>query len=124
MEIKLKIIGIVASLTLVILVFLLLRKKKLNESYSIFWGVISIITITIALWYDGVIIVTRFFNIDSPINGVFFIAFFLLAILSLHFSVQFTQISGKIKILAQENTILKEKLSELESKLKTHRIKT
>jgi len=117
MSIQLKIIGIVASLILSAIVFYLLRKKMLKESYSIFWGVVSFLTIVVALWYKGVIIITNFFNIESSINGVFFVAFFLLAILSLYFSVQFTQTSKKIKTLAQENTILREKIDELGKKL-------
>ncbi|MBA7471753.1 hypothetical protein ES707_07063 [subsurface metagenome] len=117
MDIKLKILGIVASLILAALVFHLLRKKRLKESYSIFWGIVSTITIIIALWYNGVIIITELLNIESPINGIFFIAFFLLAILSLYFSVQFTQTSRKIKILAQENTILRGKINDLEKKI-------
>ena len=118
MSIQLKIIGIVASLILSAIVFYLLRKKMLKESYSIFWGIISFLTIIIALWYNGVIIITKLFDIESPINGVFFAAFFLLAVLSLYFSVQFTQTSKKIKTLSQENTILRGKIDELEEKLK------
>jgi len=118
MSIQLKIIGIVASLILSAIVFYLLRKKMLKESYSIFWGIISFLTIIVALWYNGVIIITKLFDIESPINGVFFAAFFLLAVLSLYFSVQFTQTSKKIKTLSQENTILRGKIDELEEKLK------
>jgi len=117
MSIKLEIIGIAASLILAAIVIYLLRNKRLKESYAIFWGVISVITIVIALWYDGVKILTKFLDIISPINGVFFIALFLLAILSLYFSVQFTHISKKIRTLAQENTILREKLENLEKKM-------
>ena len=117
MSIKLEIIGIAASLILAAIVIYLLRNKRLKESYAIFWGVISVITIVIALWYDGVKILTKFLDIISPINGVFFIALFLLAILSLYFSVQFTHISKKIRTLAQENTILREKLENLEKKI-------
>ncbi len=117
MSIQLKIVGIIASLILASVVFYLLRKKKLREGYSIFWGIIVVFTIIGALWYEGVIIITNIFDIESPVNGLFFAAFFILTILSLHFSVQFTQISKKIKTLAQENTILREKIKELEDKL-------
>lgn len=115
MSIKLKIIGIISSLILLSIVFYLLRKKRLKESYSIFWGIIAVLTVAVALGFDGVIKITKFFDIDSPINGVFFVAFFLLAILSLYFSVKLTEVSRKIKVLAQENAIFKERLAKLEN---------
>jgi len=119
MSLELKITGIVSSVLFAAIVFIFLRRRKLREGYAIFWVILSILTIVAAAKYDIVIAITDFFRILSPVNGVFFAAIFLLVILCLHFSVQFTQLIKKIKNLAQENAILKNRLESIEKRLES-----
>jgi hypothetical protein len=114
---KLQILGVSASLLLSVVVFLLLRRKKLKEKYSIFWGIVSILTVISALFFQVVIFFTDLLDIVSPINGVFFIAIFLLASLNLYFSVHLTTLFKNTKALSQENAILRQKIMEFEKRI-------
>lgn len=117
MSLELKIIGIVSSVILAVVVFIFLRRRKLREGYAIFWVILSVLTIVAAAYYRGVIAITSFFKIQSPVNGVFFVAIFMLLLLCLYFSVQFTHLIRKVKNLAQENALLKNRIEEIEKKL-------
>ena len=114
---KLQILGISASILLAVVVFLLLRSKKLKEKYSIFWGAVSILTVVSALFYGTVVFFTDLLDIVSPINGVFFIAIFLLAALNLYFSVHLSTLFNHSKSIAQENALLRQKIDSIEKKL-------
>lgn len=114
---KLQVLGISASLLLAIVVFLLLRSKKMKEKYSIFWGTVSVLTVVSALFYQIVVFLTGLLGIASPINGVFFFAIFLLAALNVYFSVHLTTLFKNTKALAQENAILRRKIDDLDKRL-------
>ncbi len=114
---KLQILGISASLALSVVVFILLRNKKLKEKYSLFWGGISLLTVLSALFYGGVVFFTEMLDIASPINGVFFMAIFLLAALNLYFSVHLSTLFKNNKILSQENALLRQKIDHIEKRL-------
>ena len=114
---KLQILGVSASLILSVVVFVLLRSKKLKEKYSLFWGGVSILTVVSALFYGVVVFFTDILDIASPINGVFFTAIFLLAALNLYFSVHLSTLFRNTKTLAQENALLRQKIDALEKRM-------
>jgi hypothetical protein len=112
MSFQIKILGLLASAILLIYIIDLVRKKKLREEYSFIWFVIGISMIIFMLRFDLIIALTKFLGVLSPNNVIFFFSVLFLLIIALQFSVKISNLTDQIKILAQENTLLRKKFEE------------
>lgn len=113
MSFQIKIFGLLASSILLIYIIDLVRKKKLREEYSFIWFVIGISMIIFLLRFDLIMALTKFFGVLSPNNVIFFFSILFLLIIALQFSVRISSLTDQIKILAQENTLLRKKIDEI-----------
>ena len=113
MSFQIKVFGLLASAILVIYIIDLVRKKKLREEYSFIWFVIGISMIIFLLRFDLIMALTRFLGVLSPNNVIFFFSVLFLLIIALQFSVKISNLTDQIKILAQENTLLRKKIEEI-----------
>ncbi|GFP32611.1 hypothetical protein HKBW3S42_00915, partial [Candidatus Hakubella thermalkaliphila] len=55
----------------------------------------------------------------SPNNVIFFFSILFLFVIALQFSVKISNLTNQIKILAQENTLLRKKIEEISREI-TH----
>jgi hypothetical protein len=102
METKLQIVAIVASSTLVLIVFELLRRRRLVERYALLWLGSSLVLLLLSIWTGLLEIVSRAVGIVYPPNALFMIAFGFVLVLLLHFSLAISRLSGETKVLAQK----------------------
>ena len=115
METKLQIVAIVASSTLVLIVFELLRRRRLIERYALLWLGSSLILLLLSIWTGLLEIISDAVGIIYPPNALFMIAFGFVLVLLLHFSLAISRLSGETKVLAQKVARLDGKVRELES---------
>jgi len=101
-ELKLQVIAIVASTSLVAIVFELLRRRRLVERYALVWLFSSLVLLVLSIWTDLLEIIAKAVGIIYPPNALFMIAFTFVLILMLHFSLAISRLSGETKVLAQE----------------------
>lgn len=113
MSFQIKIFGLLASSILLIYIIDLVRKKKLREEYSFIWFIIGISMIIFMLRFDLIMALTKFLGVLSPNNVIFFFSVLFLLIIALQFSVKISNLTDQIKILAQENTLLRKKIEEI-----------
>lgn len=113
MSFQIKIFGLLASSILLIYIIDLVRKKKLREEYSFIWFVIGISMIIFMLRFDLIMALTKFLGVLSPNNVIFFFSILFLLIIALQFSVKISNLTDQIKILAQENALLRKKIEEM-----------
>ncbi|GFP38045.1 small membrane protein, partial [Candidatus Hakubella thermalkaliphila] len=113
MSLQIKIFGLLASAILVIYIIDLVRKKKLREEYSFIWFVIGLSMIIFLLRFDLIMALTEFLGVLSPNNVIFFFSILFLFVIALQFSVKISNLTNQIKILAQENTLLRKKIEEI-----------
>jgi hypothetical protein len=113
METKLQIVAIVASSTLVLIVFELLRRRRLVERYALLWLVSSLVLLLLSVWTGLLEIVSSAVGIAYPPNALFVIAFGFVLILLLHFSLAISRLSGETKVLAQKLARLDKDLRSL-----------
>lgn len=113
MSFQIKVFGLLASAILMIYIIDLVRKKKLREEYSFIWFVIGISMIIFLLRFDLIIALTKFLGVLSPNNVIFFFSVLFLLIIALQFSVRISNLTDQIKVLAQENTLLRKKFEEM-----------
>jgi hypothetical protein len=101
-ETKLQIVAIAASGTLVLVVFELLRRRRLIERYALLWLFSSLVLLLLSVWTGLLEIVSKAVGIAYPPNALFAIAFAFVLLLLMHFSLAISRLSGETKVLAQK----------------------
>src|SRR3954447_2942336 len=102
MDTKLQILAIAASSTLVLIVFEMLRRRRLIERYALLWLGSSLVLLLLSIWTGLLEIVANAVGIVYPPNALFMIAFGFVLVLLLHFSLAISRLSGETKVLAQK----------------------
>jgi hypothetical protein len=115
MQTKLQIVAIIASSGLVLIVFELLRRRRLVERYALLWLLSSIVLLGLSVWTGLLEVISKAVGIVYPPNALFMIAFAFVLVLLLHFSIAISRLSGETKVLAQEVARLDKEMRELAS---------
>jgi hypothetical protein len=110
---KLQIVAILSSGTLVLLVFEMLRRRRLIERYALLWLGSSLVLLLLSVWTGLLEIISRAVGIVYPPNALFMIAFGFVLVLLLHFSLAISRLSGETKVLAQKVARLDKDLRRL-----------
>ncbi len=113
MQAKLQIVAIVASSGLVLIVFELLRRRRLIERYALLWLVSSLVLLGLSVWTNLLEVIAEAIGIAYPPNALFMIAFAFVLVLLLHFSLAISRLSGETKVLAQKVARLDKDVREL-----------
>src|SRR5919108_2150229 len=113
MQTKLQIVAIVASSALVLIVFELLRRRRLIERYALLWLLSSLVLLGLSVWTGLLKVVSDAVGIVYPPNALFMIAFAFVLVLLLHFSLAISRLSGETKVLAQEVARLDKEMRDL-----------
>ncbi len=113
MQTKLQIVAIIASSGLVLIVFELLRPRRLIERYALLWLLSSIVLLGLSVWTGLLKVISDAVGIVYPPNALFMIAFAFVLVLLLHFSIAISRLSGETKVLAQKVARLDQEMREL-----------
>ena len=100
MEAKLQIVAVLASSALLLIVFEMLRRRRLIERYALLWLGSSLVLLLLSIWTGLLEIISKAVGIVYPPNALFMVAFTFVLILMLHFSLAISRLSGEIKVLA------------------------
>lgn len=111
-ETKAQIVAVIATLAIFLLVLELVRRRRLAERYALLWLFAALAMLVLAIWTDGLDVIADLMGIQEPANAIFILAFGVIFILLLHFSVAVSRLAEETKILAQENARLDLELRE------------
>ena len=103
----------VASFLLLVVVFELIRSRRLRERYALLWLLTGIVLLALSLWRDGLNTIASWFGVTSyppAILGAIG-ALFILVVL-LHYSTVISRLSDQNTILAQRLALLEQELRE------------
>ncbi len=119
MSIYLRILLLFGSVLFLLLTVNSIRRKNLDLYHSIRWFVLAILILLMALFPDGVELLSKAVGIEVPSNLVFFlmIAYLLQTCLSLSASV--SRQHARIRALVQNTALMEERIRELEEKVGT-----
>src|SRR5436305_1196273 len=92
-------LAIAVTLALVLIVFELVRRKRLSERYAILWLLASITLFVLAMWKGLLTSLSHDVGIAYPPSALFAVAIGLIAIILLHFSLAVSRLSDQNKIL-------------------------
>lgn len=114
MPLKAKIIIILLSLSLVIFVLNLIRKRQLKIEYSVLWLLVSLIILVASIWQDLADQVALVLGIDYPPALFLSIAIFFSLVILMHFSIELSKLKEQNKTLTQEIAIHKNTITKLQ----------
>jgi len=118
MPLRQMVLAISLSVGLLILIFELVRRRKLREEYSWLWMLTGAVILILAIWYDLLLFITHLVGAVLPASTLFLFGIFFLVLINLYFSVKVSTLTNQIKRLAQEVAILNSKVESYSLKNK------
>jgi len=106
--------GLAIALTfgLLLLVFELVRRKRLSERYAILWLLAAITLFVLAVWKGLLTSLSSDVGISYPPSLLFTVAIGLIAMILLNFSLAVSRLSDQNKVLAQRLGLLQQRIEE------------
>jgi hypothetical protein len=111
-ETQAQIIALIATVAIFLLILDLVRRRRLVERYALLWMSAAIALLVLAIWTDLLDQIADWMGIQEPANAIFILAFGVVFLLLLNFSVATSRLSEETKILAQESARLEQELRE------------
>ncbi|MDX6512916.1 MAG: hypothetical protein QOE36_2420 [Gaiellaceae bacterium] len=109
------VVGALASLGLIVVVLELIRRRRLRERYALLWLLTGLVLLALSLWRSGLNTIAGWAGVNGYPPAVLFAVGMLFVILVLlHYS---TVVSR----LADQNTVLAQRLALLEAELRKER---
>ncbi len=103
----------VVSLLLLLVVFELIRSRRLRERYAILWLATGIVLVALSAWRGGLNTIARWFGVSTYPPAVLFAVGLLFVILVLlHYSTVISKLSDQNTILAQRVALLESRIGE------------
>ena len=105
----------IASFLLLMIVFELIRSRRLRERYALLWLLTGLVLLALSLWRGGLNTIAGWFGVQTYPPAI------LGAVGALFILVVLLQYSTVISQLADQNTILAQRLALLEQQLREER---
>jgi hypothetical protein len=113
---KVSLAAIAASLLLLLVVFELIRSRRLRERYALLWLLTGLVLLALSAWRGGLNTIAGWVGVETYPPAVLFAValLFVLAVL-LHYSTVLSKVTDQNVILAQRVALLELELSERSS---------
>jgi hypothetical protein len=110
---KVSIAASIASIVLLLIVFELIRSRRLRERYALLWLLTGVVLFVLSAWRGGLNTIARWVGVETYPPAVLFAvgSLFILAVL-LHYATVISKLSDQNSILAQRVALLEEKIEE------------
>ena len=110
---RVSIVGALASIMLILVVLELVRRRRLRERYALLWLVTGVVLLALSLWRDGLNTIAGWFGVTGYPPAVLFAvgALFVILVL-LHYSTVISKLADQNTILAQRLALLEQVLDE------------
>jgi hypothetical protein len=112
----------IASLLLLLIVFELIRSRRLRERYALLWLLTGVVLLVLSAWRDGLNTIAGWLGVTGYPPAVLFAVgtFFIIAVL-LHYSTVISRLSDQNVLLAQRLALLEAEVSEARTSPETSR---
>ena len=112
---RLQILAIVVTGGLFVLVFELVRQRRLLERYALLWLGSTVVLLGLAVWKDLLVTVSTAVGIYYAPSALFAVTLAFVLMLLLHFSLVISRLADQNKVLAQKLSLLQQRVEVLES---------
>ena len=110
---KLQVLSIAVTGGLFLIVFELVRRKRLMERYALLWLFATAVMFGLSLWQDALNVFARAVGIQYGPSALFGVGFSFMLVLLLHFSLVLSRLSDQNKVLAQKVGMLQQRVEAL-----------
>ena len=114
MSLGLSLLAILGSIVLLLVILELIRRKYLRERYALIWLILGSLFLVLSIRVDILYHLSHFMGFSVPSNALFFFGILFLILIVLGLSVITSRLAEKNKTLAQEVTLLKKRMDDLE----------
>ena len=110
---KVSIAASVASLLLLVVVFELIRSRRLRERYALLWLLTGVVLLALSVWRGGLNTIAGWFGVQTyPPAVLFAVALLFVLVVLLHYSTVISKVTDQNVVLAQRVGLLELELSE------------
>jgi hypothetical protein len=104
---RVSIAAAIASVLLLLVVFELIRSRRLRERYALLWLLTGVVLLVLSLWRGGLNTIAGWFGISGyPPAILFAVAILFILLVLLHYSTVISRLSDQTTILAQRLALL------------------
>jgi len=112
-SLRITIVAAIASLVLLVVVFELIRSRRLRERYALLWLLTGLVMLALSLWRGGLNTVAGWAGVHSyPPAILFAIAGLFVILVLLHYSTVISKLADQNTVLAQRLALLEQELGE------------
>ena len=101
------VLGLTGSLFTLVLLYEMLRRRRLRGKYAIFWAGIALVTLAIAIFPVILTGASQLVGVSVPSNLLFFVASMLLLAVSVHHSYELGRLEERTRTLAEDVAFLR-----------------
>jgi hypothetical protein len=110
---RVEVIGL--ALIICLLIFELLRRKRLLERYAIVWFVAGVSVLILAVWKGLLTTLSHAVGIYYPPSALFAVTFLFVLVMLVNFSTTVSRLSDQNNVLAQRLALVQRRLEEQET---------
>jgi hypothetical protein len=110
---KVSIAATAASLVLVLVVFELIRSRRLRERYALLWLLTGLVLVVLSAWRGGLNTIAGWLGVRGyPPAVLFAVGLLFVIVVLLHYSTVISRLSDQNVVLAQRVALLEAELDE------------
>jgi hypothetical protein len=107
---RVSIVAAIASLILLVVIFELIRSRRLQERYALLWLLTGGVILILSVWRDALRLFADQIGIAYPPSALFVVGFLFILVVLLHYSTVISELSERNLRLAQGIALLEERL--------------
>lgn len=112
---KVSIVATLASVALLVVVFELIRSRRLRERYALLWLLTGAVLVVLSAWRGGLNTIAGWVGVRGyPPAVLFAVAILFVILVLLHYSTVISRLTDQNVVLAQRLALLEAKLRERE----------
>ncbi|HSC90728.1 MAG TPA: DUF2304 domain-containing protein [Gaiellaceae bacterium] len=105
--------GVAASVVLLVVVFELIRSRRLRERYALLWLLTGLVLLGLSAWRGALNTIAGWFGVTGyPPAVLFAVAVLFILLVLLHYSTVVSKLADQNTMLAQRLALLEERLAE------------
>ena len=110
---RVSIAAAIASILLLLVVFELIRSRRLRERYALLWLLTGVVLLVLSVWRGGLDTIAGWFGIAGyPPAILFAVGTLFIILVLLHYSTVISKLADQNVILAQRVALLESSLEE------------
>jgi hypothetical protein len=120
---KVSIAATFASLLLILVVFELIRSRRLRERYALLWLATGVVLLVLSAWRGGLNTIAGWLGVRGyPPAVLFAIGLLFVILVLLHYSTVISRLSDQNVVLAQRLALLEARLTDGDRRADQHQV--